>query len=91
MAGGTRFKRRGLDGVLSMAVIDNVLKKCNRIISEDDVQSTGVMPEFTTLVYQMIERHIPITIPQSVPTVTRASRSIASCRESLLEDISNCL
>ena len=91
MAGGTRFKRRGLDGVLSMAVIDNVLKKCNRIISEDDVQSTGVMPEFTTPVYQMIERHIPITIPQSVPTVTRASRSIASCRESLLEDITNCL
>ena len=36
-----------------MAVIDNVLKKCNRIISEDDVQSTGVMPEFTAPVYQM--------------------------------------
>lgn len=92
MAGGTRFRRRGLDGVLSMGVIDKLVKQCNKILSEDDVQLVGVIQEFSAPVFQLIEHHVPSTLAQSVPRVTSANSSVTSCRQpcrSVLGDISN--
>ena len=42
-----------------MAVIDKIVKGCNKICSEEDVVPLGVVKEFSAPVFQLIEGHIP--------------------------------
>ena len=61
-AGGARFIMRGMDAVLSTAVIEKVVKQCNKICSEEDVVFLGVVKEFSRKVFQLVELHIPRTV-----------------------------
>ena len=79
-AGGTRFRRRGLDGVLSMAVIDKIVKRCNKICSEEDVVPLGVVKEFSAPVFQLIEGHIPNTVTQIALRRTSDNTDVINCR-----------
>ncbi|XP_062512475.1 uncharacterized protein LOC134188296 [Corticium candelabrum] len=75
-AGGTRYRMRGLDGVLSMLVIDELVKKCNKIRSENNVRSIEVVRDFSLAVFKLIEFHIPCTIAN---TSSDGTRSTSAC------------
>ena len=84
-AGGTRYRMRGLDGVLSMLVIDKLVTKCNKIRSENDVRSLGVVRYFSLAVFKLIEFHIPCTIAN---ISSDGTRSTSACRH-VLGEITN--
>ena len=84
-AGGTRYRMRGLDGVLSMLVIDKLVTKFKKIRSENDVRSLGVVRDFSLAVFKLIEFHIPCTIAN---ISSDGTRSTSACRH-VLGEITN--
>ena len=64
-AGGTRFRMRGLDGVLSKSMIENIVKQCNKICCEADVVALGVVKEFSVRVFELVDFHVPRTVFQT--------------------------
>ena len=81
-AGGTRYRMRGLDGVLSMLVIDKLVKN---VIRFDQKMSLGVVRDFSLAVFKLIEFHIPCTIAN---ISSDGTRSTSACRH-VLGEITN--
>ena len=90
-AGRSYYKTRGLDGVLSMAVIAKLVKQCNTVSSEEDVRKLGVVRDFSLAVLQLVEYHIPRTVATNVQSCGwDGTRTIPETATSdVLRDISN--
>ena len=75
-----------------MAVIDKIVKGCNKICSEEDVVPLGVVKEFSAPVFQLIKSHIPNTVTQVALRRTSDNTDVINCRErcrNVLGDCSN--